>query len=350
MARGRFFDGESAAAHDVEVRLTDGSLVIEGAVSRVWAASMIAVAGEPDPDGQVTLSIVGSPARLEVDDPVLLRELAATGTRIKARVRWSHRHWWTAVGAGVLCLTVAAVALTALPRWLAPYLPASWERQLARPIEALLETDKRTCTGMAGQRALDRLTERLRVAGGITRPVHLTVLDDPLVNAFTLPGGRVVVMRGLIDQAEDGPELAGVIAHELGHVAHYDPTIMLLRQIGFSVLTTAVGLGDSSSVGVSLSRDLLARSYGRDAETAADAAAIATLTKAGLRADGLGRFFADLEAHEHGVAGEITWLNTHPPTEQRRHEVARSAEGKEPFTEAEWTAIKAICGEREKNR
>jgi Zn-dependent protease with chaperone function len=350
MVRGRFFDGESAAAHDVAVRLTDGSLWIEGPVSRVWACSMIATAGEPDPDGRVTLSIAGSPARLEVGDPGLLRELAAAGTHVKPNVRWSGRHWWIAAGTGVFCVAMAVLALTVLPLWLAPFLPASWERQLARPIEALLDTGNRTCTGAAGQQALDRLTERLRAAGGIGRPVRLMVLDDPLVNAFTVPGGRVLVMRGLIDRAEDGPELAGVIAHELGHVAHYDPTAMLLRQIGFSVLASAVGLGDSSSVGVSLSRDLLARSYGRDAETAADAAAIATLTKAGLRADGLGRFFARLDGHEGHSSGGIGWLNTHPPTEQRRQEVARSAEGKEPFTEAEWTAIKAMCEAAVKNK
>ena len=351
MARGRFFDGESATTHDVAVRLIDGSLVIEGPVSRVWAASMIAPAAAPDPEGRVTLAIAGSPARLEVDDPDLLRDLAAMGARIPVGVRWSHRHWWTAVGAGVFCVALAMAALTALPRWLAPLLPESWERQLARPIEALLEADRRTCTGAAGLMALNRLTEQLRVAGGIARPVHLTVLDDPLVNAFTLPGGRVVVMRGLIDKAEDGAELAGVIAHELGHVAHYDPTAMLLRQIGFSVLANAIGLGDSSSLGAGLSRDLLARSYGREAETAADAAAIATLTAAGLRADGLGRFFAGLEGHDGHAHGEIAWLSTHPPTEQRRQEVARSAAGQEPFTEAEWSAVRGMCGvgDREKN-
>ena len=349
MVYGRFFDGESAAEHTVAVRLTAGNLIIEGAVARVWAVSTIVAGRESNPDGSATLSTAGSPARLVVDDPALLAELAVAGVRMGSAGGWSRRRWAIASLAGAACVALAFVALTALPRWLAPFLPPAWERQLARPIEALLQTDTRSCSGTGGQLALDRLTERLRKAGGITRAVRLTVLDDPLVNAFTLPGGHVLVMRGLIDQVADGPELAGVIAHELGHVAHYDPTAMLLRQIGLSVLATSIGLGDSNSIGAGLSRDLLTRSYGRDAETAADAAAIQTLTKAGLRADGLGRFFEGLEAPT-GLGGEIAWLNTHPPTEQRRQQVARPAEGLEPFTDAEWKAIRAMCDGTSKTR
>jgi predicted Zn-dependent protease len=45
------------------------------------------------------------------------------------------------------------------------------------------------------------------------------VLDSPLVNAFALPGGYVYVTRGLLALANDESELAGVIAHEIGHVA-----------------------------------------------------------------------------------------------------------------------------------
>jgi Zn-dependent protease with chaperone function len=350
MVQGRFFDAETAVAHDVTVRLTGGTLIIDGAISRVWAVSMVVAAKEPDPDGRVTLSIPGSPARLEIADRALLGALSTSGARMPAAIVWSGRHWVIAAAVGVACVALAVVALNELPRWLAPLIPVSWETQLARPIEALLETDKHVCAGAAGQRALDRLTERLRVAGGITRPVKLTVLDDALVNAFTLPGGHVVIMRGLIDDAEDGPELAGVIAHELGHVAHFDPTAMLLRQIGIGVLATSIGLGDSNSVGAGLSRDLLTRSYGREAETAADAAGIATLGKAELRADGLARFFARLETHEGGGTGENGWLSTHPPTEQRRQRAVRPTEGNEPFSDAEWKAIRSMCGTRPRSK
>jgi beta-barrel assembly-enhancing protease len=349
MASGRFFDGETAAAHDVDLHLTDGNLVIEGAVQRVWAAFMI-VAGEADSSGTVTLSIPGSSARLEIADPMLLRALAVAGVRIVSPAAWRARHWVWFAAIGIACVVIAVVGLAELPRLLAPVIPESWERQLARPVEALLEANKHVCTGADGQQALDRLAERLRQAGGIKRRVRLIVLDDPLVNAFTLPGGRVVVMRGLIDEADDGPELAGVIAHEFGHVAHYDPTAMMIRQFGISLLETSIGLGDSSSVGAGLSRDLLTRSYGRDAETAADAAAIDTLTKANLRADGLSRFFERLEARESDGAHGGGWLSTHPPTDQRRARVARGAEGQEPFTAPEWDAIRRMCGPPSKTR
>ena len=60
----------------------------------------------------------------------------------------------------------------------------------------------RRCDGADGQRALDRLVARLAGGGG---PVQASVVDDPMVNAFTLPGRRVVVMRGLIAAAGDAP-------------------------------------------------------------------------------------------------------------------------------------------------
>ncbi len=122
----------------------------------------------------------------------------------------------------------------------APLIPATWEDRLGDVVEATLTAGHRTCKRADGQRALDSLVNRLRTAGGIDRAVRIEVVDDGMVNAFTLPGGRVIVMRGLVRYAGDGAELAGVIAHELGHVAHRDPTTMLLRQFGIGFISRIV--------------------------------------------------------------------------------------------------------------
>ena len=116
------------------------------------------------------------------------------------------------------------------------------------------------------------MVARLRAAGGIEPAVRIAVLDDRMVNAPTLPGGRVLVMRGLIDKAQDGAELAGVIAHELGHVAHRDPTTLLLRQLGIGFITASLGWNDALANAGGIAQDGLPCLYSRRAEAAADAA------------------------------------------------------------------------------
>jgi predicted Zn-dependent protease len=168
------------------------------------------------------------------------------------------------------------------------------------------------------------------------------VFDDPTINAVTLPGGRIVVMRALIDKVEDGAELAAVVAHEMGHIAHRDPTTLLLRRMGLGVVAAALGWNDTLGGAANLAQGFLALSFSRRAETAADAAEQQYLSRVGLRADGLGRLFARLETLEDHDGG-IPWLATHPSTEQRRALATRSTAGVPPFSHTEWAALRAIC-------
>jgi beta-barrel assembly-enhancing protease len=78
------------------------------------------------------------------------------------------------------------------------------------------------------------------------------------------------------------------------------------------------------------------------AEAAADAAGEAFLTQAGLRADGLRRFFAQLETIE-GHGGGIVWLATHPPSAQRLAHATQSTARAPPFSDDEWAAIRGMC-------
>lgn len=342
----RFFDGVRAAAHDATPQLAAGVLLIhaaDGTVLAAWPIADIRARDRPDRSGTVTLSRGEAPARLVVADQVLLRALSDAGVRLLAPRRWGPGHWAALFGGLLAMLVGGALLLDLLPRIAALALPAAWEDQLGAWAERSAVRDHHWCTGPGGQHALDTLVVRLRQAGGIDRPVRIAVLDAPTVNAVTLPGNRIVVMRGLIDKVDDGTELAGVIAHEMGHVAHRDPTTLLLRRMGLGLAAAALGWNDTLGSAAGLAQGFLALSYSRSAEAAAaDAAAQQFLTRAGLRADGLGRFFARMEVLE-GQNGDIPWLATHPPTDQRRALATRSTVGAPPFSEAEWAALRAIC-------
>ncbi len=323
-------------------------------------------AAEVDPDGVTRVTARGFPGVLLVDDGLSLAMLRQAGLRLpRARTakRW-HSAGLTAGAATVL--GAGALLLNILPQWIAPLIPPAWERQLGGPAEALLAGSAARCAGPEGQAALDRLVERLRAAGAAAMPVELSVLDSGMVNAFTLPGGKILVMRGLIAAAEDGAELAGVIAHELGHVAHRDSTTMLIRGLGLSLLLHAIGLGETGTL-TEGAASLLTLAHGRAAETAADDAALSVLTASGLRADGLSRFFAhartfgpapapdgkndaqapggEQRAEQRGAKPlpSLDWLSTHPSNETRRERTARPPVGEMPFTEAEWRAIRTMC-------
>jgi Zn-dependent protease with chaperone function len=340
----RFFDGEHAAPHDVAPQLTEGALLLrttDGGALAVWPFGRIVAVDTPGSRGAVTLALDGQPARLFVDDADLLGRLAQAGVRMPRDRAWRAWHWVALIGSSVAGLIAAALLLDAVPRLVAPLVPAAWEDRLGGLVQAALLHDRHTCKGVAGQRALEALVARLRAAGGIEPIARIAVLNDPMVNALTLPGGRMLIMRGLIDKAEDGAELAGVIAHELGHVAHRDPTTLLLRQFGIGFVAASVGWNDALANAGGIAQNLMTLSYSRRAEAAADAAGEEFLTRAGLRADGLGRFFARLEAIEGH--GPVALLATHPPTEERRAHATRSAAGTPPLSDAEWAAVRSIC-------
>jgi Zn-dependent protease with chaperone function len=348
-ASARFFDGKRAAPHDVTLGFADGRLIIRavgGSLAVEWPVRSIVRRSEPNPERTVTLGQRRGPARLEIDDPGLLRWYSeTTGRRWQARTSAGWRPWLVAIGTLPAIAGVGFLLVQALPRWVAPVVPVSWQAAIGSAAEHALLQNHRRCDRAAGQEALERLAAALAHSSGLDRPVQITVVDNAMINAFALPGDRIVVMRGLIGKAEDGSELAGVLAHEMGHILHRDPVTLLVRRTGLAAVATALGVGGGWGNIAGFGNELVALSYGRAAETNADDAAIRMLHDAGLRSDGLGRFFALLEKRAPDVAGGFSWLSDHPSTAERRARAAGFTEGAPPFTADEWAAVRHICSE-----
>ena len=91
-------------------------------------------------------------------------------------------------------------------------------------------------TEQQGRAAFDKLMKQLEAAAALPFPLRPAVIRRPEANAVALPGGRIYVFQGLIDKAERPDEVAGVIAHEIGHVAHRDGTRSVLQGAGLSLL------------------------------------------------------------------------------------------------------------------
>src|SRR5256886_15163623 len=118
-----------------------------------------------------------------------------------------------------------------------------------------------------GRAALDGLAGGLEAAAALAMPLKVAVLHKPEANAIALPGGHIYVFEGLISKAQSPGEVAGVIAHEIGHVAHRDGTRSVLQAAGLSFLFGMV-LGDFVGGGAVIiaTKALLQTSYFREVE------------------------------------------------------------------------------------
>ena len=334
----RLFDGRSALDRPVLVRIDNAALELRelrGAVIARWPVASLRRCDNDAPGTGALLRRLGGAERLALADPELLRRLQAGGARLGRRGRSSGG--WVGLGVGLLgSLGVATLLVDRLPSLALPFVPRALEHQWSNGIEAVLETGTRRCEAPAGLAALGGLITTLARAAGISPVPRFIVLDDESVNAFTLPDGRLVILHGLIAKVADADEMAGVLAHELGHVAHRDPTREMLRDLELNMLARSLGWGGG------LGSQMARLSYGRRAEAGADASAVVTLQRAGLRADGLGRFFERLRALNGSDAG-FAFLSDHPTTAARIAAVRTGTAGSPSMTTASWTAVRIVC-------
>jgi predicted Zn-dependent protease len=264
-----------------------------------------------------------------------------------------------ALWAGGISALVAGLVL-GLPRLadgLALLLPPAWEERLGRSLVPELITatagsesaPPAVCSDAAGRAVLDRLTRRLAAPLDSAYDITVTVAAGKTINAFTAPGGQIVLFEGLLSFSRSADEVAGVLAHEMAHVAARHPTRAVIRSIGYRHLIDAL-IGGTVAPGwvAGLGEVLVTTSYGRQDERDADAAATMTLRAAGIRGDGLGRFLARLRQRRGEFPEVLAFLSTHPPADQRVAALgATAADGDRGLTDGEWAALRNICRERE---
>ena len=168
----------------------------------------------------------------------------------------------------------------------------------------------------------------VRAAGPQPFAYHFYVVEDDEINAFAAPAGHIYIHTETILMARNVSELAGVIAHEVGHVVkrHIAHNYSRQRNTGIAhqgmVLAAGV-LGGSAAAGAANLGGALAgtaylNTFGRDAERESDAFAVEAMPKAGYDPIGLVTFFKTLRS-ESGSGG-ASFLSSHPATDDRIEE------------------------------
>lgn len=281
-----------------------------------------------------------------------------------AAKRRLHLNWYRLRRLAKLLLALLLVSFIAFPAFRSKstaaalrYVPASKEIELGDRIFASVAAKSRLIDDPESIAALNAVAQRVTDALPKAKrnyPLRFHLIDDASVNAFAIPGGHIVVHSGLIQQSQSAEELAGVLAHEVGHVVHRHSFTKMAEILGTYALVSIV-LGDTETL-PSLATGLAAQSYSRDAESDADATALRLLEDARVDPRGLIAFFErQARDYKRHVGGEmdlyLRMSSTHPhPADRARalKEAARTfALGFNPQPiPVDFAALKKRVGER----
>ena len=359
----RYFDGQTAVAHEVHLLFCNNGLRIipfhaqerqgDSAPLAVWPYTGLEIAAGGKGDPQILLKCDGKSGRIRLQSLKAATALYRHAPHLQNR-SFPRPHQWLR-HAALIALPVATagllyMAVPAITRMAASMLPAAVRDALGRQAWDAVTMDGTRLCGNTGilRPLIARLTE-----GDEERPkITIAIVDAPIINALALPGGRIVLYRGLIEEAgalgrNDGAAaLAGVIAHEIGHIRALHPTAGLIRQLG---LANMFGLLFGSGTLANIAGMAANLSYSRDMEREADRTAIALLQQAGIATRPLARLLRAMAKREKNREGIVLpeFFSTHPGTDERTAALSAATDtgNAGPPLGFDWTAMKAGCSE-----
>jgi len=351
-----YFDGATAGDHDVTVVAVVGGVAFSGSgtAPENWPFASLTCIEAPQSGHPFRIANRDRPgARLVIRDDAFIAAMIGEAPHLRGGVAPSH----IAKVAGWIVGGLAAVAalgyltLQVAPQQLAMVMPDTWRQRIGQQLETSFVEGAKRCETASGAAALAHMTARLAEGAAAMPPVAIRIYDIPVTNAFALPGERVVVMGELLAKAETPEEVAGVLAHELGHAVHRHSEAQLIRATGLQLLFSAAtgGGGDTITTAASLAAIL---QYSREAERQADAFAQATLEGAAIDPMGLKHFFERILKDEGKATGGAfdrigSIFSTHPGTDERIAAIRPLPDGimaRPVLSDEEWRALKKICG------
>ncbi|MES2128527.1 MAG: M48 family metallopeptidase [Pseudomonadota bacterium] len=338
MITASYFDGRNARLHTVRLTLRDGAFtLIGGDIAKAYGFDEVRMA-EPFAHAPCILECQDG-ARCEVSEPGAKAALAAAlGYRPSAVVRWQ-RHWYAALAA----LLLLGAGLYGTVEWGVPVvaervvagLPSSADVALGKQTLEALETRVFAPSRMSDERLADIASVFEGVRPAHPRlPLRLLVRDMPgqPPNALALPDGTIIVtdamVRLIMDHganfsARERAQLAGVLAHEIGHVEGRHSMRIFARSALVTMGSGAL-FGDFSAVAAGAPALLKSMEYSRAMESDADAYAIARLQALGISTAPLAQLFTALEATAppdrllpKWMRTGMSYVSSHPATQER---------------------------------
>lgn len=171
---------------------------------------------------------------------------------------------------------------------------------------------------------VNRLAQNLARNSDAKVPISVKVIDDPTINAVTLPGGFIYLNSGTLLAANEEAQVAGVLAHEIGHVAERSWAGQMTRRtlLQFAMIPlmfTPMSIGAYYGLSAAMNGIPLAfLKFDRSDETEADFLGLQYMYKAGYDPNAMLSFFGKVIQEERESPGSVASIfENHPPTPDR---------------------------------
>ena len=325
MIPANYFDGQSARLHPVQLTGADGVLTLDGGTFAKRYAYADVTMAEPFAGAPCILSFPDG-ARCEVEPAEHRRTLAeALGYRKSRVVLWQEQ-WYGALLALVLLLAAGAViviwGIPAAAERIADSVPPALDKSIGETALRGLEARMLLPSRLSDQRIAEVQAVFRGIVPAATRtPLRLLVRNSPTLkaNALALPDGTIVITDGMVLHILDGRadftaetkgQLAGVLAHEIGHVEGRH-SVRVMARSSLTAAASAALFGDFSAVAAGVPAVLMNMRYSRVMENAADDYAIGLLKRHGISPALLADLFESLDAAsaDRGMRGLPAWMN-----------------------------------------
>ncbi|WP_346320360.1 M48 family metallopeptidase [Chitinophaga sp. YIM B06452] len=331
MFKGNYYNHQVAKATPVNIHLFTESLQLDvitpGAPPRKlhWLFTEIATHVSP---GFIRITRTGEEAgTLEVTDPVFVKEFLA---RYK-HTRSAGLHQLVLRGglkASLIILLVIAGVLLAGHFYFLPWcvsrvvdqLPSSFDKELG----GLARNSLHETPDKEGSQLLTQFAAQIK--WDTQEKLDFTVVDSDVENAYSLPGGYVVVYTGLLKKLETPEQLAALLGHEVAHITHRHGVRRLCQEMGTGMLVS-IALGNSGGVNLLYAKaaTLHNLTYSRGYEREADISGMETLRRNRINQLGMLQLLQELQKLDGKVAIP-EFIRSHPLTENRVNYVRRDAE------------------------
>lgn len=365
----RYQDGLVSAVRDVVVRLAPAgslsSLVITDLTTREeidrWRTDDVyPLHGRRD---ELRFGALGKPAgaRLAVEGAQHIAEARALLPALAHKHRMERGKQFRALGLATAALVSVVVAyiygVPLLASSIVEVVPPEWEVQLGETVVVQIRDALKDEAGFEvcdpnpnsiANRAISRFAAQAIEGTGTPFAPRIEVIRTTVPNAFALPGGRSFYFSALLDQTETADEFAGVMAHELGHVVHRHGMEQLISTSATGLLVGFI-LGDMTGLSVAgaMGAALIDSRFSRDAEREADRFAAEVAAKMAFQPAALANLLERV-AGDDAFSEALALLSTHPLTSERRAYLesltVSDADLQPAFSDAEWRAIKIMCG------
>ena len=368
---GALFDGKSARKHPVDVELTPREIILTkpGQEPIHWFYPNLRCAANTASPFHIEHGELNSEnlETLVVEDPDFYKSISriasnnffATGKQAEIN--------WKIYVAGLLILIFSAyIFIKVVPAFLVDRMidnmPVEWEVTLGQSILKILPLEQKPDQKVLAvlQDTVDLLEQS--VEGNQPYDLKVYIWLEKEVNALALPGGAILVSKGLLNEAESPEELAGVIAHEIQHVLLRHSTEGILRNLAQSMLL-ALFVGDVNAIMeklVSLASTLETLGLSREMEAEADQKGMELILATNIDPHGMIRIFEKLTQEESSQEEEarnktapkekdiklFSYFSTHPSSKNRLIKLEKQMKPHENrtwmplFQNLDWNEIK----------